>query len=102
MHAIHASFFLPLQFINALCSAVKDTLKSDAHLIAGIVATLTIANFFTSPVLIELFGSREEISDAEIHEFDDFGHFVQEEMGEELCPRYSHLIELKVTMAMVK
>ena len=32
LHAIHSSFCLPLQFINALCSAGKDTLKSDAHL----------------------------------------------------------------------
>jgi len=29
---------------------------------------------------------KETFADAKIHEFDGFGHFVQEEMGEELCP----------------
>ena len=29
---------------------------------------------------------KDTFANAEIHEFDGFGHFVQEEMGEELCP----------------
>jgi hypothetical protein len=37
-------------------------LKNKVHLIAGIVATLTIASFFTATMLVELFGSREAIA----------------------------------------
>lgn len=32
-----------------------------AHLIAGIVATVAIATFFLSTILVELFGSYEEV-----------------------------------------
>lgn len=37
-------------------------MKKIIHLIAGIVATLTIASFFTATILVELFGSWEEIA----------------------------------------
>ncbi|CAB1058288.1 hypothetical protein D1BOALGB6SA_3044 [Olavius sp. associated proteobacterium Delta 1] len=37
-------------------------MKSEVHLIAGAVATLTIASFFTSTILVELFGSKEAIA----------------------------------------
>jgi hypothetical protein len=33
-----------------------------AHLIAGLLATLTIATFFLSTILVELFGSHEAVA----------------------------------------
>lgn len=37
-------------------------MKQKIHLIAGILATLSIATFFTSTVIVELFGSHEAIA----------------------------------------
>ena len=38
-------------------------MKSKIHFIAAIIATLCIATFFTSTLLVEIFGSAESISD---------------------------------------
>jgi hypothetical protein len=40
----------------------ENKLKNNVHLIAGVIATLTIASFFTATILVELFGSREAIA----------------------------------------
>jgi hypothetical protein len=40
----------------------ENKLKNKVHLIAGVIATLTIASFFTATILVELFGSREAIA----------------------------------------
>ena len=40
----------------------ENTMPEKAHLIAGLLATLTIATFFLSTVLVELFGSHEAVA----------------------------------------
>lgn len=37
-------------------------MKQKIHLIAGILATLTITTFFTSTIIVELFGSHEAVA----------------------------------------
>jgi len=46
---------------------------------------------------IELEKWKTVFSDAHVHEFDEVGHFVQEELGDELCPLVDeHLEEIKL------
>lgn len=37
-------------------------MKQNIHFIAGILATLTIATFFTSTIAVELFGSHDAVA----------------------------------------
>lgn len=42
--------------------AGETTTKRNAHFLAGLLATLTIATFFLSTLLVELFGSHEAVA----------------------------------------
>lgn len=49
-------------YVTLLLTEDTSTMKTKIHVLAAIIATLCIATFFTSTLIVELFGSQESIA----------------------------------------